>query len=115
MGAGVSVPPDTPPAPSVLVEGVRLGKDSLLVWGLSAPVLYVVRPSREDQGPHNIRLPPAPSPVLFNELVGVRVPTEHLYGLGLRHGGRDLLLDSALGVVPSDSFSHRTTSPRMGA
>src|SRR5215208_7885568 len=47
-----------------------------LVWGLAPLVLYVECPSREDQGPHNIRMRCSPSPVLFNELVGVRVPTE---------------------------------------
>src|SRR5215218_4762272 len=47
-----------------------------LVWGLSPLVLHVERPSREDQGPHNIRLRRAPAPVLFNELIGVRVSTE---------------------------------------
>ena len=62
--------------PSLLVEGVRLGKNSLLVWGLSPPVRPVERLSREDQGPHNIRFRCAPSPVLFNELVGGQVPTK---------------------------------------
>src|SRR5215208_3422707 len=47
-----------------------------LVWGLSPLVLHVERPSREDQGPYNIRLRSATATVLLNELIGVRVSTE---------------------------------------
>jgi hypothetical protein len=40
-------------------------------------------PGMDYGGLHDVRLRRAPSPVLFNELVGVRVSTELLYGLGV--------------------------------
>jgi hypothetical protein len=39
-------------------------------------VSQVVRQARADERLHHVRLRCAPAPVLFNELIGVRVSTE---------------------------------------
>ena len=43
-----------------------------LVWGLPLSVSQVERHARADERLHHVRLPRAPAPVLFDELIGVR-------------------------------------------
>ena len=58
----------------VLTVAIQDGEE--LVWRLPLSVSQVQRQARTDEGLHHIWLRRAPAPVLFDELIGVRVSTE---------------------------------------
>jgi hypothetical protein len=85
------------PDPGAVVEVIA---GFLLPWRMLFSMYHLKRIPRAFQRLCDAAVHRAQPPVLGDELDGVRVPVEHLDGLGIARGGGNILHLTGRGVVP---------------